>query len=110
METLGFHQTRLNSKVYRGETSIAPDRSKLYGLGSTTANETVNLLEQLQKGTAASAESCKAMLDHLLACDDDKPGSKKKTDAKSKPAPPAVQEPLLKIDYPLLPHTARLGW
>ena len=70
METLGFPQTRLNSKVYRGETSIAPDRSKLYGLGSTTANETVNLLEQLHKGTAASAESCKAMLDHLLACDD----------------------------------------
>ena len=70
METLGFPQTRLNSKVYRGETSIAPDRSKLYGLGSTTANETVNLLEQLHKGTAASPESCKAMLDHLLACED----------------------------------------
>jgi serine-type D-Ala-D-Ala carboxypeptidase (penicillin-binding protein 5/6) len=70
METLGFPQTRLNSKVYRGETSIAPDRSKLYGLGSTTANETVNLLEKLHKGTAASPESCKAMLDHLLACDD----------------------------------------
>ena len=70
METLGFPQTRLNSKVYRGETSIAPDRSKLYGLGSTTANETVNLLEQIHKGTAASPESCKAMLDHLLACDD----------------------------------------
>jgi D-alanyl-D-alanine carboxypeptidase (penicillin-binding protein 5/6) len=70
METLGFAQTRLNSKVYRGETSIAPDRSKLYGLGSTTANETVNLLEQLHKGSAASPESCKAMLDHLLSCDD----------------------------------------
>ena len=70
MESLGFPQTRLNSRVYRGETSIAPDRSKLYGLGSTTANETVNLLEQLHKGTAASSESCKAMLDHLLACDD----------------------------------------
>lgn len=70
METLGFPQTRLNSKVYRGETSIAPDRSKLYGLGSTTATETVNLLEQLHKGTAASPDSCQAMLDHLLACDD----------------------------------------
>ncbi len=70
METLGFPQTRLNSKVYRGETSIAPDRSKLYGLGSTTAIETVNLLEQLHKGTAASPDSCKAMLDHLLSCDD----------------------------------------
>lgn len=70
MESLGFPQTRLNAKVYRGETSIAPDRSKLYGLGSTTANETVNLLEQLHKGTAASPESCKAMLDHLLTCDD----------------------------------------
>lgn len=70
MESLGFPETRLNSKVYRGDTTIAPDRSKLYGLGSTTARETVSLLEQIHKGSAASADSCKAMLDHLLACDD----------------------------------------
>lgn len=70
METLGFPETRLNSKVYRGDTSISPERSKLYGLGSTTARETVELLERIHKGTAASADSCKAMVDHLFACDD----------------------------------------
>ena len=70
MELLGFHETRLNSKVYRGDTTIAPERSRLYGLGSTTAGETVDLLEQIHKGTAASADSCKAMIEHLLACDD----------------------------------------
>jgi D-alanyl-D-alanine carboxypeptidase (penicillin-binding protein 5/6) len=70
MQSLGFPETRLNSKVYRGDTSIAPDRSQLYGLGSTTALETVNLLEQLHKNTAASPASCAAMIEHLLACDD----------------------------------------
>ena len=70
METLGYPETRLNSKVYRGDTTIAPERSKLYGLGSTTARETVGLLEQIHKGTAATVDSCKAMIDHLLACDD----------------------------------------
>ena len=70
MKSLGFPETRLNSKVYRGDTSIAPERSRIYGLGSTTALEAVNLLEQLHKGTIASPESCAAMIEHLLACDD----------------------------------------
>ena len=70
MESLGFSQTRLNSKVYRGQTTIAPERSRLFGLGSTTAEETVDLLEQLHRGTIASSESCKAMIDHLLVCDE----------------------------------------
>jgi len=70
MESLGFPQTRLNSKVYRGDTSISPEQSRLYGLGSTTAREMVDLLEQIHKGTVASEVSCKAMIEHLLACDD----------------------------------------
>lgn len=70
MTTLGFPQTRLHAFVYRADTSIAKERSRLFGLGSTTAKETVDLLEMLHKGTAASAESCKAMLDHLKSCDD----------------------------------------
>jgi D-alanyl-D-alanine carboxypeptidase (penicillin-binding protein 5/6) len=70
MEVLGLSQTRLNSKVYRGETSIAPERSRLFGLGSTTAVETVELLHSLHSGTAASPESCKAMLEHLSVCED----------------------------------------
>ncbi|MFN9719693.1 MAG: serine hydrolase, partial [Planctomycetota bacterium] len=70
MKELTFSETRLNSKVYRGDTTIDPDRSKLYGLGSTTARETVDLLDRLHKGTIASPDSCKAMIDHLLACED----------------------------------------
>jgi len=70
MESLGFPQTGLNSKVYRGDTSISPERSRLYGLGSTTARETVELLEKLHAGTIASKESCEAMVGHLLSCDD----------------------------------------
>ena len=70
METLGFPHTRLNSKVYRGDTSISPEQSRLYGLGSTTAREMAELLEQIHKGTAAAENSCKAMIEHLLACDD----------------------------------------
>jgi D-alanyl-D-alanine carboxypeptidase (penicillin-binding protein 5/6) len=70
MTSLGFAQTRLHAFVYRGDTSIAKERSRLFGLGSTTAKETVDLLEMVHKGTVASAESCKAMLDHLKSCDD----------------------------------------
>jgi beta-lactamase class A len=39
MRQLGFPNTSLHSKVYRRDTSIAPDRSQQYGLGSTTAAE-----------------------------------------------------------------------
>ena len=70
MESLGFPNTRLNSKVYRGDTSISPEQSRLHGLGSTTAREMVELLEQIHKSTVASEDFCKAMLEHLLACDD----------------------------------------
>ncbi len=70
MESMGFTETKLNSKVYRGDTSIAPERSKIYGLGSTTAREIVDLLQQIQKETAASPDSCKAMMEHLFACED----------------------------------------
>jgi len=70
MQSLGFPETGLNSKVYRGDTSISPERSRLYGLGSTTASETVNLLEKLHAGTIASKESCEAMIGHLVSCDD----------------------------------------
>jgi len=70
MESLGFPQTRLNSKVYRGDTSISPERSRLFGLGSTTAKETVDLLERIHRGNAAAEVSCQSMIEHLLACED----------------------------------------
>ena len=65
-----FPHTRLHAKVYRGDTSIAPERSRQFGLGSTTANEMLRLLERLHRKELVSEEASKQMYDHLLACDD----------------------------------------
>lgn len=70
MAGLGYAETRLNAKVFRSGTTIAPERSRQYGLGSTTAKEMVRLIKQLHAGEVASAESCAAMMEHLFACDD----------------------------------------
>ncbi|MCP4887318.1 MAG: hypothetical protein GY904_11980 [Planctomycetaceae bacterium] len=70
MNLLGLENTRLHSKVYRGDTSIDPIRSRKFGLGSTTASEMVQLLAMLQNGKLGNAEATKEMLDHLVACDD----------------------------------------
>lgn len=70
-KAFGLPETRVNAKVYRGSTtSVDPDRTKIYGLGSTTANEMLTLLERIHAGTAASADSCRVMLGHLKANDD----------------------------------------
>ncbi len=70
-KALGLPETRINAKVYKGSTtSIDPDRTKKYSLGSTSANETLKLLELIHTGKAASVESCKAMLGHMKANDD----------------------------------------
>lgn len=65
-----YPNTRLHSKVYRGDTSIAPERSKQFGLGSTTAAEMIRLLVKLDKRELVSADASQQMYDHLLACDD----------------------------------------
>ncbi|MBL8818395.1 MAG: serine hydrolase [Planctomyces sp.] len=70
MNELGFPDTQLHAKVFRGESSIAPERSQQFGLGSTTAKEMVDLLTKLANEQLAGAESTKAMLEHLAACDD----------------------------------------
>ena len=70
MEQLGFPHTKIHAKVFRGDTSIAPERSKQFGLGSTTAREMIDLLAQLQAGKLASEAGTKEMLEHLYACDD----------------------------------------
>lgn len=62
--------THLHSKVYRGDTSVDPGRSKVFGLGSTTAAEMLRLLERLQRKELVSAEASQQMYEHLLACDD----------------------------------------
>lgn len=65
-----YTDTRLHSKVFRADTTIAPERSKQFGLGSTTANEMLRLLTSLDKQELVSADASKQMYDHLLACDD----------------------------------------
>jgi beta-lactamase class A len=68
---LGFGETRINAKVFKGSTtSVDPERTKKYSLGSTTAKDTIAILEMIHTNKAASAESCKAMLGHLKANDD----------------------------------------
>jgi beta-lactamase class A len=71
MEKLGFKNTRINAKVFKGSTtSIAPERTKKFGLGSTTAREMVQLLELIDAGKVISPEACTEMIAHLKACDD----------------------------------------
>ena len=68
MAKLGFPETRINAKVFKGSTtSVDPERTKKYSLGSTTANDMIKLLELIHTEKAASVESCKAMLGHLKA-------------------------------------------
>lgn len=70
MEKLGYPNTKIHSKVYRGDTSVFPERSKRFGLGSTTANEMVRLFEDLQDKRLVDERSCDAMREHLLTCED----------------------------------------
>lgn len=67
---LGLKETRIHSLVYRGDTTVDPNGSKRFGLGRTTAAETVRLYRLLHQGKLASAESTQAMLEHLKACQD----------------------------------------
>jgi beta-lactamase class A len=71
MEKLGLPNTKAHSKVYRRDTSAFPERSKQFGLGSTTAREMVTLLEKLNAGKLVSPEADKEMIAHLRRCDDD---------------------------------------
>ncbi len=70
MQVLGFPNTRLHSKVYRRETSLDPERSREFGLSSTTADEMVGLLRLLHERKLVSPTASDAMHAHLLTCDD----------------------------------------
>lgn len=70
MEAMGYPNTKIHAKVYRRDTSVFPERSKEFGLGSTTAAEMVRLCEALHKKELVSPEASEAMLGHLRACQD----------------------------------------
>ena len=71
LEGWGFPHTRINAKVFLGaKTSLNPERTKKFGLGNTTARETVLLLEKVHQGKVVSPAVCKEMLGHMKKCDD----------------------------------------
>jgi beta-lactamase class A len=70
METLGYPETKIHSKVYRRDTSVFPERSVKYGLGSTTASDMIRLFEALHHEALVSPAASQAMIGHLKTCDD----------------------------------------
>jgi beta-lactamase class A len=71
MEAWGYPNTKINAKVFRGSTtSVAPERTKKYGLGSTTAREMVALLEDLEACKHCRPVVKQIMIGHLRKCDD----------------------------------------
>jgi Beta-lactamase class A len=65
MEALGLHHTKVHSKSFRRNSSVALDSSVKYGLGVTTPNEMAHLFELLAHGKAVNAKADSEMLDIL---------------------------------------------
>ncbi len=65
MDSLGLTQTRVHSKSFLRNSSVAMDSSVKYGLGVTTPNEMARLFELLAKGQAVSPAADSAML-HIM--------------------------------------------
>ena len=70
MEKLGYPNTKIHAKVFRRETSVFPERSKQFGLGSTTADEMIRLCAAVYRKQVVSPAACEEMLGHLRACED----------------------------------------
>ena len=65
MEALGLHNTKVHSKTFRRNASVAYDSSVKYGFGVTTPNEMARLFELLARGKAVNARADSEMLDIL---------------------------------------------
>jgi D-alanyl-D-alanine carboxypeptidase (penicillin-binding protein 5/6)/beta-lactamase class A len=71
MADWGLKETRINAKVFRGSTtSVDPERTRKYGLGSTTAREMVSLFEQIGGSDRLRPALKQAVLGHLRANED----------------------------------------
>ncbi len=70
MEALGLPHSKIHSKTFRRETSIAMDSSVVYGLGVTTPDETVELFALLHEGRAVSPALDSLAIRILLANQD----------------------------------------
>jgi beta-lactamase class A len=62
MEALGLKHTKVHSKSFRRNSSVAMDSSIKYGLGVTTPNEMASLFEMLARGKAVNAQADSQML------------------------------------------------
>jgi beta-lactamase class A len=71
MADWGCPQTRINAKVFRGSTtSVDPERTRRYGLGSTTAREMAHLFEELETSTRLRPALKQVVLGHLKKNED----------------------------------------
>ena len=70
MEALGLSHTKVHSKSFLRNSSVAMDSSVKYGLGVTTPNEMARLLALLSQGKAVSAAADSVMLDMLAHNED----------------------------------------
>lgn len=71
MTKLGFSNTKINAKVFRGSvSSVDPERTKKFGLGSTTARESAELFRMLAEDKLGTPALCATMRDILQECDD----------------------------------------
>ena len=70
MEALGLSHTKVHSKSFLRNSSVAMDSSVKYGLGVTTPNEMARLLALLSQGRAVSAAADSVMLDMLAHNED----------------------------------------
>ncbi len=71
MDSLGLKQTRVHSKSFLRNSSVAMDSLVKYGLGVTTPNEMARLFELMAQGKAVNPVSDSTMLDILEHNDDD---------------------------------------
>lgn len=62
MEALGLPHTKVHSKTFLRNTSVAPDSSVKYGLGVSTPHEMARLFGLLANGRAVSPRADSAML------------------------------------------------
>jgi beta-lactamase class A len=65
MDSLGLQHTRVHSKSFLRNSSVAMDSSVKYGLGVTTPNEMAHLFELMARGKAVSPTADSTMLDIL---------------------------------------------
>lgn len=70
MEALGLPHTKIHSKSFMRNTSVAMDSSVKYGLGVTTPNEMARLFQLIAEGKAVSARADSAMLEILARNED----------------------------------------